>query len=116
MSSIRLNYLRRVGLEDSPLPQGLTGPSIQCYPLRYPSLATLTAPTRLGQLKHFQPRALPMFTGQLKTTPLEALGSQSPQIPDDMSSRERKVFLEGKLVRARLIVICGDQADPTILH
>ncbi len=45
----------------------------QCYELRCSRLATLAGPTRLDQLERYQNRAPYSITGQLKTTPLEAL-------------------------------------------
>ncbi len=48
MSSIRLTYLQKVGLEERLTHQGLLGPSLQRYQLRCPSLATLAGPNPTG--------------------------------------------------------------------
>ncbi len=48
MSSTRLTDLQKVGLEERPTPQGLSGPSSQCSQLRCPSLATLAGPNPTG--------------------------------------------------------------------
>ncbi len=73
MSSTRLTYLQKVGLEERSTPQGLSGPPSQCYQLRFPSLATMAGPNTTGPAGTLQNRALRITTGKLKTTPLEAL-------------------------------------------
>ncbi len=57
-----LTYLQKVGLEERPTGQGLSGPSSQPDQLRFPSQAVQST------LDH---------TGQLKTTPPEFLGMEA---------------------------------------